>query len=177
MAISFNQVQRIFRKTERDLERLSSEKHAEAVHSFRTSARRLETLLQEIAPHRDRQGKKLLKTLNAIRRRAGKVRDLDVQLEALLSLKIPQEPRRKTRLMQDLVDLRLKREAKLSKFLRKQDIRDVRKRLKQAHKGLEIDGARHPLAVARQILAAALTASSTMDATQLHRCRVAVKRA
>ena len=177
MAISSEHVQRIFAKTERELDRLSSEKHAKAVHGFRTSSRRLETLLEEIAPRRDRHRKKLLKMLSAIRRRAGKVRDLDVQLEALRTLKVPQEPRRKTHLMQSLIELRLKREAKLRKLLRKQDIRDMHKRFKQAYKGFETEGARDPLAVARQILASAITAGSSMDGEKLHRCRIAVKRA
>ena len=177
MAISYEHVQRTFRQTERELDRLSSEKHAKAVHGFRTSARRLETLLEEIAPRRDRHAKKLLKMLNAIRRRAGKVRDLDVQLEALRSLKVPQEPRRKTRLMQSLIELRLKHEGKLYKLLRKQDIREIHKRFKQVNKGLETDGARDPLAVAREIVASAFAGGSTMDAKKLHRCRIAVKRA
>lgn len=177
MAISSEQVQRIFRKTERELDRLSSEKHAKAVHGFRTSSRRLQTLLEEIAPRRERHGKKLLKMLNAIRRQAGKVRDLDVQIAALRSLKVPQEPRRKTRLLQNLLELRLKRETKLRKLLHKRDIRDIRKRLKQTYKGFEPEGARDPLAVARQILASAITAGSIMDAAKLHRCRIAVKRA
>ncbi|HZC24332.1 MAG TPA: CHAD domain-containing protein [Candidatus Binatia bacterium] len=177
MAISSEQLHRIFRKTERELDRLSSEKHAQAVHGFRTSSRRLETLLEEIAPRRDRQGKKLLKLLNAIRRRAGKVRDLDVQLAALRSLKVPQEPRRKTSLMQNLLELRLKREAKLRKLLHKKDVRDIRKRLKQAYKAFETDGTREPLAIARQIVASAVAGGTSMDAEKLHRCRVAVKRA
>jgi CHAD domain-containing protein len=177
MAISSQHAKRIFRKTERELDRLSSEKHSKAVHSFRTSARRLETLLEDLSPRRDRNQKKLLKMLNAIRRRAGKVRDLDVQLEALRSLKVPQEPRRKTHLMQSLIELRLKREAKLRKLLRKQDIREIHKRFNQACKAFETDGARDPLAVARQILASAITAGSSMDAEKLHRCRIAVKRA
>ena len=177
MPISSKHVQRIFRKTESELDRLSSEKHAKAVHGFRTSARRLETLLAEIAPDRDRHAKKLLKILNSIRRRAGKVRDLDVQLEALRSLKVPQEPRRKTRLMQGLIELRLKREGKLRKLLHKQDLRDVHKRFKQVHKGFDTDRARDPLAVARQIVASALTGDSAMDTEKLHRCRIAVKRA
>ena len=176
MAISSEQVQRIFRKTERELDRLS-EKHAGAVHGFRTSSRRLETLLEEIAPRRDRHTKKLLKLLNAIRRRAGKVRDLDVQIAALRSLKVPQEPRRKTRLMQNLLELRLKREAKLHKVLHKDDIRDVHKRLKQTYKSFETDGARDPLAVARQIMASAIAGGSSMDEEKLHRCRIAVKQA
>ena len=177
MAISSEHVQRIFRRTEHELDRLSSEKHAKAVHGFRTSARRLETLLEEIAPRRDRHAKKLLKTLNGIRRRAGKVRDLDVQLGALRSLKVPQEPRRKTRLMQNLIELRLKHEGKLYKFLRKHDIREIHKRFKQVHKSFETDGARDPLAVARQTIASAIPRGFAMDPEKLHRCRIAVKRA
>ena len=177
MAISSEHVQRIFRKTERELDRLSSEKHAKAVHSFRTSTRRLETLLEEIALGRNRPQKKLLKMLSAIRRRAGKVRDLDVQLEALRSLKVPQEPRRKTHLMQSLIELRRNRETKLRKLLRKQDIRDIHKRFKQAYRTFETNGARDPLAVARKMLQSAIPAGPAMDAEKLHRCRIVVKRA
>lgn len=177
MAISSEHVQRIFCKAQRELDRLSSEKHPKAVHSFRTCARRLETLLEDLSPRRDRNQKKLLKILHAIRRRAGKIRDLDVQLDALRSLKVPQEPRRKTHLMQRLIELRLKREVRLRKLLRKQDIREIHKRFKQAYKGFRADAARDPLAVARHILASAVTAGSSMDAEKLHRCRIAVKRA
>ena len=177
MAISSEHAKRIFRKTERELDRLSSEKHAKAVHGFRTSARRLETLLEDLSLHRNRHQKKLLKTLREIRQRAGKIRDLDVQLEALRSLKVPQEPRRKTHLMQGLIELRMKREAKLRKLLRTRDIREIHKRLKQVHKAFDSEGARDPLAVAHQILTSAITAGSSMDAEKLHRCRIAVKRA
>lgn len=178
MPISSEHVQRIFRKTGRELDLLSSEKHAKAVHGFRTSARRLETLLEEIAPRRDRHAKKLLKMLNTIRRRAGKVRDLDAQLEALRSLKVPQEPRRKTRLLQSLIELRLKREGKLDKLLHKEDIREIRKRFRQTQKGFDTNAARDPLAVARKLVASAIAAGdSSMDAEKLHCCRIAVKRA
>ena len=37
----------IFRKTEKELLRLSSDQRAEAVHGFRTAARRLQTLLEQ----------------------------------------------------------------------------------------------------------------------------------
>ncbi len=134
-------------------------------------------MLEDLSPRRDRNQKKLLKMLRAIRRRAGKVRDLDVQLEALRSLKIPQEPRRKTQLMQSLIELRLKREVRLRKLLHKSDIREIGRQLKQAYKTFETEGARDPLAVARQMLSSAITAGSSMDAEKLHRCRIAVKRA
>src|ERR1700756_2612070 len=177
MAISSEHVQRIFAKTERELDRLSSEKHAKAVHSFRTSSRRLETLLEEIAPRRDRHRKKLLKMLSAIRRRAGKVRDLDVQLEALRSLKVPQEPRRKTQLMQGLIELRAQHERKLRKLLKKQDIRDIRKRLKRAEGSIRFEASRDPLSVGRQMLSTVPIPHGPADEQTLHRYRLAVKRA
>src|SRR5271170_5603142 len=102
--------QSIFQKMDRALLRLSSGRAAESVHSFRTTNRRLQTLLEQIVPSPDRNQKKLLKMLDRIRKRAGKVRDLDVQLAALRSLKVPQEPRRKTQLMHSLIELRVKHE-------------------------------------------------------------------
>ena len=71
------------------------------------------------------QPAKLLKMLHRLRRRAGKVRDLDVQLTALRSLKVPQEPRRKTQLMQGLIELRVEHEKKLRKMLTKDMFREI----------------------------------------------------
>ncbi len=79
-----------FRSLKQDLVKLSSKPRAENVHRFRTGTRRLQILLGELSPKIDRNQKKLLKLLGRIRKRAGKVRDLDVQLAALRSLKVPQ---------------------------------------------------------------------------------------
>jgi CHAD domain-containing protein len=124
----------IFQKLERDLIKLSSKPRAETVHRFRTGTRRLQILLGELSPELDRNEKKLLKLLGRIRKRAGKVRDLDVQLAALRSLKIPREPRRKTQLIHHLIDLRSQQEKKLHKELDKATVRDIRKRLRRAAK-------------------------------------------
>src|SRR6202795_4549719 len=139
MPIALDRSQLAFRKTERALLKLSSGQNAESVHGFRTTTRRLETLLEHVLPERDRNQKKLLKMLDRIRRRAGKVRDLDVQLSALRSLKVPQEPRRKTQLMQGLIELRAKHEKKLRKMLTKETIREIRKRLKRGAKAVQIE--------------------------------------
>ena len=64
----------------------------ENVHKFRTSSRRVEVLVADLADNRSRNDKKLLKLLGRLRKKAGRVRDLDVQSAALRSLKIPQEP-------------------------------------------------------------------------------------
>ncbi len=130
MAISAERGKSIFRKTEKELLQLSSGHRADAVHGFRTTTRRLQTLLEQLVTDSDRKQKKLLKMLNRIRKSAGKVRDIDVQLEALRSLKVPQEPRRKTQLMQSLIELRSQYERKLRKLLKKQDIKEIRRRLR-----------------------------------------------
>jgi len=117
MAITLERSRLVFEKVERNLLKLASELKPESVHGFRTSARRLQTLLEELKSERNGNEKKLLKLLSRIRKRAGKVRDLDVQVSTLRSLKIPQEPRRKTQLLQNLIELRAEREKKPERVL------------------------------------------------------------
>lgn len=176
MAIAIERGKLIFRKTERELLRLSTEQLAESVHSFRTTTRRLQTLLEYLVPDHNRNHKKLLKALNRLRKAAGKVRDIDVQLSALRSLKAPLEPRRKTQLIQELLDVRAKQESKLHKLLKKQDFREIHKRLKRASRDAAFDTCRDPLVVASEILTSVRPATPANEET-LHRYRIAVKRA
>jgi CHAD domain-containing protein len=176
MAIAREHGKLLFRKLERDLLRLSSGQEAENVHSFRTTTRRLQTLL-ELMPAHGRNQKKLLKMLERIRRRAGRVRDLDVQLAALRSLKIPLEPRRKTQLMQRLLELRAQHERRLRKLLKERDLRDLRKRLKRVAGEVDFKTLRDPLALAQQMLESAAPSNGPVKDESLHRWRLAVKRA
>ena len=177
MTISRERVKLIFRKMERDLLRLASSHRPEAVHGFRTTTRRLQTLLQDVASTDNRNQRKLLKTLNRIRRSAGQVRDLDVQLEALRSLRVPEEPRRKTRLTQNLLELRAQRERKLHKLVRKENIREVGRRLKKAHSEMCLDSETDPLKVARETLETATLPTDASQEDLLHQYRIVVKRA
>jgi len=177
MAISAERGKSIFRKTEKELLRLASGHGSEAVHGFRTTARRLQTLLEQLVSEGGRKHRRLLKTLKRIRKAAGKVRDIDVQLEALRSLKTPQEPRRKTQLMQSLLELRAQHEKRLCKLLKKQDIRDIRKRLNRAESCLRFDSNRDPLSVAKQMIRSLPIPRGSVDEEALHRYRLVVKRA
>lgn len=177
MAISAERGKSIFRKTEKELRRLSSSHRADAVHGFRTAARRLQTLLEQLVNSDNRKHKKLLKMLNRIRKCAGKVRDIDVQLEALRSLKVPQEPRRKTQLVHALIEVRAQHEKKLHKLLKKQDMRDLHKRLRRAEGSVSFDSSLDPLSVARQMLPSASIPQGPIDEETLHRYRLVVKRA
>lgn len=177
MLIAPERARVVFQKLEKDLLKLSSERRPESVHSFRTTTRRLQTLLEVLMPDRDRNQKKLLKLLDGIRKRAGKVRDLDVQLAALRSLKVPQEPRRKTQLVQGLIELRAKHEKKLRKTLTKEVMREIRKRLKRTAKQVKLETGRDPLAVARQMLAEVVRPAGPLTEDVLHQYRILVKRA
>ena len=167
----------VFQKLEQDLVKLSSKPRAENVHRFRTGTRRLQILLGELSPKLDRNQKKLLKLLGRIRKRAGKVRDLDVQLAALRSLKIPQEPRRKTQLVNCLIELRGRQEKKLRRAVDKDAVREIRKRLKRAGKIFNPEASRDPLAVARGMLEAIDRGDAPVTEALLHQYRILSKRA
>ncbi|HMJ21511.1 MAG TPA: CHAD domain-containing protein [Terriglobales bacterium] len=166
-----------FRKLCRQLAELASKPAPENIHRFRTSSRRAEVLVAELAQARTRNDKKLLKLLGRLRKKTGRVRDLDVEIAALRSLKIPQEPVRKSQLMRTLAEERGKREKKLVKALDKKTVSEVRKRLKRTAGTLEISKNTNPLAVAMQKVTELEFEQTAVSEETLHRFRVAGKRA
>jgi len=177
MSIAPKRSRVVFQKLEQDLVKLSSKPRAESVHRFRTGTRRLQILLGELSPKLDRSQKKLLKLLGRIRKRAGKVRDLDVQLAALRSLKIPREPRRKTQLVNHLIELRGQQEKKLRKAVEEGTVREIRRRLKRAGKDFDPEVSPDPLAVARGMLEAINRTDAPVTEALLHQYRILSKRA
>jgi CHAD domain-containing protein len=107
----------------------------------------------------------LLKLLGQIRKRAGKVRDLDVQLAALRSLKMPREPRRK------------RQEKKLRKAVEEETVQEIRKRLKRASKNFKPEAGSDPLAVARGMLDRIGRVDAQVTEALLHQYRILSKRA
>jgi CHAD domain-containing protein len=177
MSIAPKRSRVVFQKLEQDLVKLSSKPRAENVHRFRTGTRRLQILLGELSPKPDRSRKKLLKLLGRIRKRAGKVRDLDVQLAALRSLKMPREPRRKTQLVNHLIELRGQQEKRLRKAVDDGAVREIRKRLKRASKDFNPEASRDPLAVARGMLETINRGDAPVTEALLHQYRILSKRA
>jgi CHAD domain-containing protein len=177
MAIDAKRGRVVFEKLERDLLKLAAKLRPQNVHGFRTGTRRLQILLVELALHPARREKKLLKSLGRIRKRAGKVRDLDVQLTALRSFKSPGEPRRKTQLMNQLIEMRDRQEKKLRKALDKDTVTDLRKQLKRAARDLDPGQTRDPLAIASDILGTINARGVPIDAALLHQYRIRTKRA
>ncbi len=177
MAEAPHRSRRLFQKLERNLLELGSKPGADSVHRFRTSTRRLQTLLEHLAPDSGFNREKLLKLLGRIRKRAGKVRDLDVQLAALRSLRFPQEPRRKTQLVDHLIELRGEKEKRMRKALDKKTLREIRKRLKKVGKDFKPQDGRDPLAVARHTLEQIVRPDAPLTEEAMHQYRILTKRA
>lgn len=166
-----------FRKLARQMSKLADKPAPENVHKFRTSSRRVEVLVADLAESRSGNDKKLLRLLGRIRKKAGRVRDLDVQSAALRSLKIAQDSRRKSQLMRTLAEERDKREKKLAKSLDKRTVAEVRKRLKRTAASLQIPKDADPLRLARQQLSRLEIDQGAVTERTLHQFRIAGKRA
>ncbi len=177
MPIDAKRSRTVFQKLDRDLTKLSAKPSAKSVHRFRTGTRRVQILLAELSPKLDRSEKKLLKLLNGIRKRAGKLRDLDVQVTAIRSLKVPHEPRRKTQLINHLIELRSQQEKKLRRAADDSTIREIRKRLKRAAKRFKPESAGDPLTAAKSMLDRFHAAAAPLSEELLHQYRILSKRA
>ncbi len=165
----------VFERLDHQLSKLASKPQPQNVHRFRTYTRRLEALLEELASGLGGNERKLLKSLTWLRRRAGKVRDLDVQIAALRSLKIPQEPERKAQLLRTLTDVRMKREKKLHQALDRDTLRELRKRLKKARRS-SFDREADPVGLGRRLFAQVTKPQVPLTEEILHKYRTAGKR-
>jgi len=63
--------------------KLKGDVSAKVVHRLRTTTRRMETLVAYLHPKLTSKQASAIEDLNALRKRAGKVRDLDIQMELL----------------------------------------------------------------------------------------------
>ena len=99
LSVSENQGRLVFARMNRYIGRLSKHLTAENVHHFRTNSRRVEALIATLAPE-TRNKKKALKLVAKLRKRAGKVRDTDVQISLLKGLKVPDRQNHRAQLLE-----------------------------------------------------------------------------
>ena len=177
MPFDQNLARRNFEKLEKHLSKLSLTSAAENVHRFRTYSRRVEVLLDEFAGTPSRNQRKLQKLLAKLRKKAGRVRDLDVQSALLRSLKSPQAPTQKSQLQRILAGDRVKREKKLCKAFDEETVAEIRKRLRRAERDIEIAKNPNPVQAAKGLLHDVGHDHGPITEPVLHRYRIAVKRA
>lgn len=77
------QIHKLSRRLENIVLKVKRNASPTAVHHLRTTIRRLEAILEYSQPVIDRKQERALKRVACVRKRAGKVRDLDVQLMLL----------------------------------------------------------------------------------------------
>lgn len=118
----------LFQKLSQFGRKLSSKASPDDVHQLRTTSRRIETIIMS---HQDQLSgtAKLIKQLGRLRRKAGKVRDFDVQMDALRAITVESITRDKARLTTELERVRGKREKKLLATVAKEFDNTLQKRI------------------------------------------------
>ena len=159
-----------FNRIERYAGRLVNEVKIADVHKFRTNSRRIEAIVNGFGAE-TRNNRKLIKLLSKLRKKAGKLRDLDVQLAFLNELKMPDHGDHRARMIELLSDARARRAKKLQKLFDSDTVIDLRKRLRRARADLNVNGA-DPLKVAYQHLP---HPGHAITEKVLHLCRIEAK--
>jgi CHAD domain-containing protein len=177
MPIDLKRSRLAFQRLGRELTKLAKNPAPESVHKFRTNSRRVEALLSEVAPVLNRNDKKLLKLLSRLRKKAGRVRDLDVEIAALRSLKIPGGNGHKSQFVDALVQERARHEQKLAKAFNREAADEVRKRLKRAASEIDVPKSVEPLNLTLSKLARLGRDHVTLTEKTLHQYRIIGKRA
>jgi CHAD domain-containing protein len=78
MPLDQDKLERSFRKLGKSLRNVPKQPSPEEVHDLRTRTRRLESTLHALMLDQKQDGRRLLRTVAPIRKKAGKVRDMDV---------------------------------------------------------------------------------------------------
>jgi CHAD domain-containing protein len=162
----------LFNRIRRHAGALKGARHAD-VHKFRTNSRRVEAIVGEFVPD-SRSKRKLLKQLSRLRKKAGKIRDLDVQIAFLKDLKVPDRGGHRVALIEWLSDERARRAKKLARLFDADTRSDLRKRLRRAESEIDINRT-DPLQLAYQRLPH--PGHAALNERTLHVCRIEAKRA
>src|SRR3984957_4976431 len=177
MPIDLKRSRLAFQKLGREVTRLTRKPAPESVHKFRTNSRRVEAVLSEVVPELNRNDKKLLRLLSRLRKKAGRVRDLDVEIASLRSLKIPGGNGHKSLFVDALVQERAKCEQKLAKAFDRETAARVRKRLKRAIASIDLPKNTDPLTLTLGKLAKLSSDHVPLTEKTLHQYRIIGKRA
>jgi CHAD domain-containing protein len=186
MAFDSDRVRKPIRKLRKLLRKLPKQPTPDEVHNLRTNTRRLEAILCALSLDSHRNDRRLLKNLAQVRKRAGKVRDMDVLTGFADGVHVNGEQDCKVKLLEHLGAKRRKGAKKLHVVVTKQGS-TARSRLKRTLAELENaldqsarDGSRAGNATARAAafalrLESQLAHPSRLSRKNLHPYRLGVK--
>lgn len=183
MALDFKRVQKPARKLRKLLKKMPRVPDSKQVHDFRTNARQLEATLRAFQLDTDAVGRRVLKSLSRLRKRAGKIRDMDV-LTAYASSIRPEDDEQPclVELLEHLGVQRRKHARKFHSAVRRDGSR-LRKRLKRTEQALnrtqaknEKNGRRAPeTSSSAVVLGSELASVPQLNRSNLHPFRLKVK--
>jgi len=187
MALDRKRIQKPARKLRKLLKKMPPVPAPEDIHSFRTNARRIETVLDSFPFRKTKNGKRLSKEIAKMRRRAGKVRDFDVLTDYVSGMPHDgSENACSVRLLEHLGAQRANQTAKFYKLQKKYGSA-MRRHLKRALKKIENifppkgNGSLSKKPISATVSAAALAAlidltePARLGRSNLHEYRLKVK--
>jgi len=113
VSINVDRIQNSVRKVRKFVKKAPLDPAPEQVHDLRTHARKLESSLHALSMDSNRDERRLLKSVKQIRKRAGKVRDMDVLTGHVCSAKVAGEQDCAIQLLEHLGAQRRKNAKKL----------------------------------------------------------------
>jgi CHAD domain-containing protein len=185
MSFDIERIQKSTRRVRKFLRKNSKRPSSNAIHNLRTSTRSLETTFNTLRLNSKRTVKRLLRDLADVRKRAGKVRDMDVLTAHALTVNQPGEQDCLVQLLEHLGAERNKFAKKLCLLIEtdspqlRRKLKRNSKRVQQLFKQAGDDPARSD--TTRLIMAKALALSSELNTparlsrSNLHPYRLKVK--
>ena len=113
MALDAKRVQKPVRKLRKFLKRIPKRPSSDAIHDLRTNTRRFETNVEALGLSSKRNERRALRLLACLRRRAGKIRDMDVLTSYGLTVRVNGEQDCLVQLLENLGANRSKHVKKL----------------------------------------------------------------
>ena len=125
------------RKLRKLLKKMPAVPNADDIHRFRTSSRRIEATIHALSLDSGHNGRRVLKQISKLRKRAGKVRDMDVLTDYLSSVSPEKEEKEcYVRLLEHLGAQRLKYARKFESA-RQQCASELGRRLKRTSRQMK----------------------------------------
>jgi CHAD domain-containing protein len=186
MALDIRKIQTNLQKLRSILKKASKLRSPKRIHNLRTRTRRVEAVFSTVGLVRGACEKRLLRQLQRVRKRAGKVRDMDVLTSHLLDVCVDGNTEREceVRLLEYIGAERYRKEKKLRRVVRrhKNDLRSELNRLGSQIESLDaerpgvgITTARTKAAATALELTSALAEPKTLNRANLHPYRLKVK--
>src|SRR5689334_8318820 len=136
MALNEKRLEKSIKKLRKILKKRSTLLDPEDVHDLRTRGRRIESSIQATQLSTKHNERALLRNLRRIRKKAGKVRDMDVLTSHVLKLRVKGEEDCLTRLAEHLGNQRYRHAEKLRRTIKRYGEK-ARRRLKHTRRRFE----------------------------------------